>query len=133
MSLACGRLIDSYAQGLLEKGEFEPRVGDSKSVWRGLKHKQNSFRKSLPGDRSAADHRSPGRLRRHHDRYAGSPGLWEAQCGTIRTLVKPVEIEQGQVNVVFRVLNVPSSFPGPLSSTRPTASEVCGRSNGMSS
>jgi hypothetical protein len=35
---------------------------------------------------------------------------WEAQCGIIRTLVKPVEIEQGQVNVVFRI------GPGPLMS-----------------
>jgi site-specific DNA recombinase len=34
----------------------------------------------------------------------------EAQCGIIRTLVKPVEIAQGQVNVVFRM------GPGPLMS-----------------
>jgi site-specific DNA recombinase len=33
---------------------------------------------------------------------------WEAQRGIIRMLVKRVEIEQGQVNVVFRM------GPGPL-------------------
>jgi hypothetical protein len=43
MSLACGRLIDSYAERLIEKGEFEPHVGGSKSVWQGLKHKQKIF------------------------------------------------------------------------------------------
>jgi hypothetical protein len=48
MSLACGRLIDSYAEGLIEKGEFEPRVGGSKSVWRGLKHKQKILPKKPP-------------------------------------------------------------------------------------
>jgi site-specific DNA recombinase len=33
---------------------------------------------------------------------------WEAQRGIIRMLVERVEIEQGQVNVVFRM------GPGPL-------------------
>jgi hypothetical protein len=48
MSLVGGRLIDSYAEGLIEKGEFEPRVGGSKSVWRGLKHKPKISPKKPP-------------------------------------------------------------------------------------
>jgi site-specific DNA recombinase len=41
---------------------------------------------------------------------------WEAQRGIIRTLVKRVEIEQGQVNVVFHM------GPGPfISGPDPTS------------
>jgi hypothetical protein len=47
---------------------------------------------------------------------------WEAQRGIIRMLVKRVEIEQGQVNVVFRL------GPGPLiSGPDPTSLHYCGR------
>ena len=41
---------------------------------------------------------------------------WQAQRGTIRMLVKRVEVEQGQVNVVFRMGRGPFiSGPDPTS------------------
>ena len=91
-------------------------------MWRGLKHKQ----KILPNKASLeTDLRL---IIGHLDDFAATMTDtldhldWEAQCGTIRTLVKPVEIEQGQVNVVFRI------GPGPLiSGLDPTSLHYCGR------
>ena len=47
---------------------------------------------------------------------------WATQRGIIRTLVKRVEIDRGQVNVVFTI------GPGPLvSDPNPTIMQHCGR------
>ena len=88
----------------------------SKSVWRGLKHKQ----KILPNKASLeADLRL---IIGHLDDFAATMTNtldhldWGAQRGIIRMLVKRVAVEQGQVNVVFRMgLGPLISGPDPTS------------------
>ncbi len=118
-----GRLIDSYAEGLIEKSEFEPRIAR-------LKERVGALDARATDLAAHAAQESDLRLIIGHlQDFARTfcDGLdqldWAAQRGIIRTLVKRVEIDQGQVNVVFRV------GPGPLSSTPDPASlPHCGRS-----
>ncbi len=117
-----GRLIDSYAEGLIEKGEFEPRVARLKERVAGLAAQATDL-----ADKAASE--SDLRLIIGHlDEFGATlrGGLdqldWASQRGIIRTVVKRVEIEQGQVNVVFRI------GPGPLTSAPDPASlPHCGR------
>jgi len=117
-----GRLIDSYAEGLIEKGEFEPRVARLKERVVVLETEAKDL-----ADKASSE--SDLRLIIGHlDDFATTLVAnldhldWEAQRGIIRTVVKRVEIDQSQVNVVFRI------GPGPLiSNPDPTSLQHCGR------
>ena len=97
------RLIDGYAEGYLDKDEFEPRI-------RGLKERLEKLEAQA---RQIADQaawrgelqRVIGRLEEFSTRV--KDGLaqldWSGQRELIRTLVKRVEIDQTHVKVVFRV------------------------------
>jgi site-specific DNA recombinase len=106
------RLIDSYAEGVIEKGEFEPRVARLRQRIATLEAQTQQLADVAA---SQADLRLViGRL----DDFAAKvkDGLEEADWLTrreiIRALVKRVEVGQDQVNVVFRV--APDPFvPGP--------------------
>jgi site-specific DNA recombinase len=105
------RLIDSYAEGLIDKEEFEPRIarmGDR------LKHIEEQAQQIT--DEASLERELTlilGRL----DEFAGrvKQGLHEADWLTrreiIRALVKRVEIDQEQVRVVFRVNPLSPSTP----------------------
>ena len=101
------RLIDSYAEGLIDKGEFEPRI--------------TRLRQRL-GQLEEQARRLADELRVEHDlrllvgqleTFAAQvrQGLKTADWATcrelIRALVKRVEVEPGQVKVVFRVPPAP--------------------------
>jgi site-specific DNA recombinase len=107
-----GRLIDSYTEGLIDKSEFEPRLTRLKQRVAVLEAqaKQVSEEMSL----HTQLHLIITRLHEFTARVKN--GLeqvdWATQRELIRTLVKQVEIEQGQVNIVFRVGPNPSS-PDP--------------------
>jgi len=117
-----GRLIDSYAEGLIEKSEFEPRVAR-------LKERAAVLEAQTTDLAAQAAQESDLRLIIGHlEDFAGTfhdrldQLDWATQRGIIRTLVKRVEIDQGQVNVVFRV------GPGPLAAAPdPTSLPHCGR------
>jgi len=117
-----GRLIDSYAEGLIEKGEFEPRVAH-------LKERVVALDTQAKDLAEKASTESDLRLIIGHlDDFAATMADnldhldWEAQRGIIRTLVKRVEIDHSQVNVVFRI------GPGPLiSDPDPTSLQHCRR------
>ena len=109
-----GRLIDSYAEGLIEKDEFEPRISRLKERVAALEAQVK-----LLFD-EATLHRELrliiGRLSEFAQKV--SNGLdqapWDTQREIIRTLVKRVEVDSQQVNVVFRVGSVPDSpHPAP--------------------
>jgi len=107
-----GRLIDSYAEGFIEKAEFEPRI------------KQMRTRITVLETQIAQATAEMTRLQelrliisRLEDFAtqvkAGLEQLdWQKQREIIRTLVKRVEIDADQVNVVFKVDSL-APFPAP--------------------
>lgn len=102
-----GRLIDSYTEGLIDKAEFEPRMTQIRARIATLEAqlKQASAEMTLQRDLRLVI----GRLEDFATKV--KTGLkqvdWQTQREIIRTLVKRVEIDHDQVNIVFRV------EPGP--------------------
>jgi site-specific DNA recombinase len=101
------RLIDSYADGLIEKSEFEPRIKDLR---------ERSARLEEQAKELADQARMESELRlivSNLEQFISSVkgGLdqadWMTKRDIIRALVKRVEVEKGQVNVVFRVDSLP--------------------------
>ena len=97
------RLIDSYAEGLIDKSEFEPRIKDLK---------QRSAKLESQAKELANQSVIESELRlivSSLDQFVSSVrgGLhqadWITKRAIIRALVKRVEVEKGHVNVVFRV------------------------------
>lgn len=107
------RLIDSYAAGYLEKSEFEPRIT-------GLKQRAINLEKSLQQLSDKAEEQRQlrliiGHLEEFSQRISAGLGHldWAGRRTLIRTLVKRVEMNEGQVKVVFRVDGVkPGSAKG---------------------
>jgi site-specific DNA recombinase len=100
-------MIDSYAEGLISKEEFEPRVKRSKAQLatlneqcKLLNEQENNSRQLqlliVRLDEFAA------KLKGKIDKLD-----WETKRQIIRSLVKSVEIDQEQVNVVFRIGALP--------------------------
>jgi site-specific DNA recombinase len=108
------RLIDGYAEGLIEKAEFEQRIT-------GLRHRIKTWEQQAAALRDEAALRRTlsliiGRLgdfaKQVQERMA-SPE-WLLQRDLIRLLVKRVEVDHDDINVVFRVAPPPRSLPpGP--------------------
>jgi site-specific DNA recombinase len=97
------RLIDGYAEGFIERHEFEPRVARLRERISALEDEAQQLQ-----TRSALQAELRLIIGRLEDFAAKvNQGLDEADWSTrrelIRTLVKRVEIDRDQVNVVFRV------------------------------
>jgi site-specific DNA recombinase len=97
------RLIDSYAEGFLEKHEFESRVIRQRERLATLDEQARQF-----ADTAALQHELRLLVGRLEDFAAQvEDGLeaadWLTRREIIRTLVSRVEIDHTQVNVVFRV------------------------------
>jgi site-specific DNA recombinase len=101
------RLIDSYADGLIEKTEFEPRIKELR---------ERSARLENQAKEMANQAMLESELRlivSSLEQFVSSVkgGLdqadWMTKRDLIRALVKRVEVEKGQVNVVFRVDPLP--------------------------
>jgi site-specific DNA recombinase len=97
------RLIDSYAEGLIEKTEFEPRLHRQRERIDQLEEQARQL-----GDLAAVQAELRlvvGRLEEFASQVSG--GLegadWETRRGLIRTLVRRVEVDHENVEVVFRV------------------------------
>src|SRR5438128_4155594 len=102
------RLIDSYAEGLIDKPEFEPRLTRLRQRIARLEEQRQQL-----ADEAAVHAELQliiGRLEDfaanvHHGLEAPD---WANKRDLIRTLVKRVEIAQNEVNIVFRV----DPYPG---------------------
>jgi site-specific DNA recombinase len=97
------RLIDGYAEGFIERHEFEPRVARLRERISALEVEAQQLQ-----TRSALQAELRLIIGRLEDFAAKvNKGLGEADWSTrrelIRTLVKRVEVDRDQVNVVFRV------------------------------
>jgi site-specific DNA recombinase len=98
-----GRLIDSYAGGLISKEEFEPRIGRMRER---LARLEAAAAELADQERVQSDLRLiEGQLKEFNSRVR--TGLeeagWDVKRDIIRALVKQVEVAREQVNVVFRV------------------------------
>src|SRR5258708_21319653 len=116
-------LMDSYAEGLIEKPEFEPRVTRMRERLRQLEaQRQQLVEASAVEDELRL---ILGRL----ETFAATvkAGLHQAdfqkQRDIIRTLVKRVEVDQQHIRVVFRVR--PTTLP-PASDAAPHTWHHCG-------
>ena len=97
------RLVDSYADGVIEKAEFEPRIKRMKERLELITEQKRQLR-------SEESIRSELRLvvgRREDFAAKVWDGLqsadWQTQREIIRALVRRVEVDEDQICVVFRV------------------------------
>ncbi len=102
-----GRLIDSYTEDLIERAEFEPRIGGFRQRIQGWEAQLQAMRDeaALQTTLSLVIGRLEDFARQVHDRVVEVD--WHTQRDLIRTLVKRVEIDRDDINVVFRVDPLP--------------------------
>jgi len=100
---AIARLIDAYAEGLIDKTEFEPRISK-------LKERINKLENQIQQINQQANMCSQlkliiGRLEDFASKISHSlcQADWSMQRELIRLLVKRIEIDLNSVNVVFRI------------------------------
>ena len=111
-----GRLIDSYAEGIIEKTEFEPRLA-------GLKQRVSQLQERRQAALAAAEtERELALVVSRLEDFAAkvTKGLDQldriGMRDIIRTVVRRIEIDQNRVEVIFRV----PSPNGPSDSKSPT-------------
>ncbi len=123
------RLIDSYAEGMIDKAEFEPRITRMRERITQLEEQVRQIQ-----DEAGMEHELRLILARL-ETFASKvkEGLAEADWLTrrelIRTLVKRVEVNQEHVNVIFRI--------GPTTPSTPSdhhthSLQHCGRRDALS-
>jgi site-specific DNA recombinase len=119
------RLIDSYAEGLIDKDEFEPRVTRMRERLKQMDEQALQIKDDASLERELR--LLLGRLDEFTSRVKN--GLDEADWSTrreiIRALVKRVEIEAEQVRVVFRI-NPPPLAPQLPSEKDAQSLQHCG-------
>ena len=123
------RLIDSYANGLIDKNEFEPRINGLKQRMSQLDQQRQSALDVANAERELS--LVINRLEDFSAKVAqGIDQLdWLGRRKIIHTLVRKIEIDHESVEVVFRVpsTEIPSGG-GPRPSTiAPHCTNVCER------
>src|SRR5436305_8571725 len=119
------RLIDSYAEGLIDKDEFEPRVTRMRERLKQMDEQALQIK-----DDASLEHELRlilGRLDEFTSRVQNGLDAadWSTRREIIRALVKRVEIEAEQVRVVFRIN--PPPLPPQLPSQQDAQSlQHCG-------
>jgi site-specific DNA recombinase len=102
------RLIDAYEEGLLDKGEFEPRIRSAKERLAKLETEAQAEAEEEAQEQELR--LVIGQLKEFAERVQS--GLekadWSTRREIIRALVKRVEVDQEEVRVVYRVS--PSPF-----------------------
>jgi site-specific DNA recombinase len=97
------RLIDAYGEGLLDKGEFEPRIRSAKERLAKLEAEAKA-----QADEDAQEQELRlviGHLQEFAERVRSglTEAGWSARREILRALVKRVEVDQEEVRVVYRV------------------------------
>lgn len=125
-----GRLIDSYAAGVIDRPEFEPRVTGLKARLGQLQERQQAAADAANAERELT--LVIGRI----EDFAGkirhsleSPD-WLSAREIMRTLARRIEIDGDQVEVVFRVPPPAGSggppWPGPIGGKPPARQDCTG-------
>jgi site-specific DNA recombinase len=102
-----GRLIDSYAEGIIDKAEFEPRLSELRRRVAELEAEAAALQDAAEQTRSLQ--LVIGKLESFAEMIEGrlETADWATKRDIIRTLVRRIEIDDDQVRVVFRI------DPGP--------------------
>ena len=102
------RLIDSYAEGLIDKGEFEPRVTRLRHRLARLEEQRQALadEAAVQGELQLIIGRLEDFAAKLHDGLETAD--WASKRNLIRALVKRVEVARHEVNVVFRIDPYPS-------------------------
>jgi site-specific DNA recombinase len=105
------RLIDSYADGIIEKMEFEPRIARMRERLKQMERQAQNLKDEASLQRELR--LILGRLQDFVSKIKeGLHSLdWSARREIIRALVKRVEIDQEHVHVIFRVNPTTPSSP----------------------
>jgi site-specific DNA recombinase len=105
------RLIDSYADGIIEKMEFEPRIARMRERLKQMERQAQNLKDEASLQRELR--LILGRLEDFVSKIKeGLHSLdWSARREIIRALVKRVEIDQEHVHVIFRVNPLTPSSP----------------------
>jgi len=106
------RLIDSYAEGLIDKQEFEPRITRLRQRLTALEEQAQQLRDetALTTELRLIIGRLEDFAARVHNGLEEAD--WTSKRELIRALVKRIDVAHDEVNVVFRVDQRPTD-PGP--------------------
>jgi len=98
------RLIDGYAEGIIQKPEFEPRITRLRQRLADLEQQEQRISEEETG--LAELQEAMGRLEDFAEKVKGNlaEADWAMRRDLIRMLVKRVEIAKEEVRVVFRTL-----------------------------
>jgi site-specific DNA recombinase len=107
-----GRLIDGYADGVIDRVEFEPRVADLRARIAQLEEHRTVLATTAAARRDLT--LVIGRLEDFSTKVRGNLDLldWTARREVIRLMVRRIEIDEGQVEIVFRIPPPPSGGIG---------------------
>jgi site-specific DNA recombinase len=107
-----GRLIDSYAEGVIDRGEFEPRISGLKTRCTHLQERRQAAAAATESERELS--LIIGRLEEFAARvHQGLDALdWQGKRDIIRTVIRRIEIDGPHVEVVFRVPPPAPEDPG---------------------
>src|SRR5918911_1017715 len=110
-----GRLIDSYAEGLIDRAEFEPRLSELRRRVAKLESEAATLKTSAEQTRCLQ--LVIGKLEAFAAIIADRLEVadWATQRDLIRTLVQRIEIDDDHVRVVFRIDPGPSGRGGSRS------------------
>jgi site-specific DNA recombinase len=105
------RLIDGYAEGLIDKGEFEPRIKKIKQRVIVLEEQLQQLADAVVQQRELR--LLIGQLEEFVTKVQRNLATadWEMKREVIRALVRRVEIDKQEVTVVFRVGPDPYKHP----------------------
>src|SRR5215213_5319133 len=108
-----GRLIDSYAEGVISKAEFEPRLAGLRQRVAALEAEATARNNATEQTRSL--HLVIGKLETFASlvRERLDEADWITKRDLIRTLVRQIEVNDQHVRVVFRVDPGPKHPPDP--------------------
>jgi site-specific DNA recombinase len=116
-----GRLIDSYAEGVIDRAEFEPRIAGLKARLARLQTQRQTAAEAAEAERELT------LVIGHLEEFAGKVRHsldvldWYGRRDIIRTLVRWIEIDGGHIEIVFRI-PPPPEHGDP---TNLTVSEIC--------
>ncbi len=117
------RLIDSYAEGVIDKAEFDPRISRMRELIKQIEEHVQQIQNEAGLQREIR--LIIGRLETfsEHIKENLQKAGWSTRREIIRTLVKRVEINQEQIHVIFRI--GPNTLTNP-SDHHPQSLQHCG-------